>query len=55
MPGVSRLGEHFPQRLYEDQWAFEHAPAELARDLLEMGIGGMKIWPFDPSRMPPAA
>ena len=48
VPGVSRLGEHRPERLYEDQWAFEHSPAELARDLLEMGIGGMKIWPFDP-------
>lgn len=32
---------------YEDLDAFLHRPVELARSLLEMGITGMKIWPFD--------
>jgi galactonate dehydratase len=31
----------------DDLYAFEHTPAELARSLLEEGIAGMKIWPFD--------
>jgi galactonate dehydratase len=33
---------------YEDLDAFMHRADELARDLLEQGITGMKIWPFDP-------
>lgn len=32
---------------YEDLDAFLHRPAELARELLDEGITGMKIWPFD--------
>jgi L-alanine-DL-glutamate epimerase-like enolase superfamily enzyme len=32
---------------YEDLDGFLHRPVELARSLLEMGITGMKIWPFD--------
>lgn len=32
---------------YEDLYAQIHHPAELARDLLEQGITGMKVWPFD--------
>jgi L-alanine-DL-glutamate epimerase-like enolase superfamily enzyme len=32
---------------YEDLDAFLHRPDELAHSLLEMGITGMKIWPFD--------
>jgi galactonate dehydratase len=32
---------------YEDMEAFLHRADELAVDLLEQGITGMKIWPFD--------
>lgn len=32
---------------YEDLEAFLERPAELAGELLEMGISAMKIWPFD--------
>ena len=32
---------------YEDLDAFLERPAELAAELLEMGISAMKIWPFD--------
>jgi galactonate dehydratase len=32
---------------YEDLYAAIHHPAELARDLLDHGITGMKVWPFD--------
>jgi L-alanine-DL-glutamate epimerase-like enolase superfamily enzyme len=32
---------------YEDLEAFLHRPAELAKELLAEGIGGMKVWPFD--------
>lgn len=34
-------------RRYEDLDAFLNRPAELAADLLEMGVESMKIWPFD--------
>ncbi|MDB5058623.1 MAG: mandelate racemase/muconate lactonizing enzyme family protein, partial [Chloroflexi bacterium] len=33
---------------YEDLGAFMHRAGELAVSLLEQGITGMKIWPFDP-------
>lgn len=33
---------------YEDLYGFLHCPEGLAQELLESGIGGMKIWPFDP-------
>ncbi|WP_433258373.1 mandelate racemase/muconate lactonizing enzyme family protein [Streptosporangium sp. CA-135522] len=32
---------------YEDLNAFLTQPARLARELLDEGLGGMKIWPFD--------
>jgi galactonate dehydratase len=47
LPGDSLFGSMDPGRPFEDLWAQEHAPAELAESLLEMGIGAMKIWPFD--------
>ena len=34
---------------YEDLGAFLHRADELAQSLLEQGITGMKIWPFDPA------
>ncbi|HZO03143.1 MAG TPA: mandelate racemase/muconate lactonizing enzyme family protein [Burkholderiales bacterium] len=34
---------------YEDLDAFLHRADELAQSLLEQGITGMKIWPFDPA------
>src|SRR5919109_3419576 len=37
-----------PQGPYEDLDAFLHRADELAQSLLEEGIDGMKIWPFDP-------
>ena len=37
-----------PQGPYEDLDAFLHRADELAQSLLEKGITGMKIWPFDP-------
>jgi L-alanine-DL-glutamate epimerase-like enolase superfamily enzyme len=33
---------------YEDLDAFLHRADELARSLLDQGVTGMKIWPFDP-------
>ncbi|MCC5947361.1 MAG: mandelate racemase/muconate lactonizing enzyme family protein [Nitriliruptoraceae bacterium] len=33
---------------YEDLHAFMTRPGELAEELVEAGIGGMKVWPFDP-------
>jgi L-alanine-DL-glutamate epimerase-like enolase superfamily enzyme len=36
-----------PERPYEDLDAFLARADELAHSLLEMGITGMKIWPFD--------
>jgi L-alanine-DL-glutamate epimerase-like enolase superfamily enzyme len=38
--------EHAADR-YDDLYLQRHEPAELARSLLEMGFGAMKIWPFD--------
>lgn len=32
---------------YEDLWRFLHEPAALARDLLDQGYQGLKVWPFD--------
>lgn len=37
-----------PEGPYEDLEAFLTRPGELSLDLLEQGINGMKIWPFDP-------
>lgn len=49
-PEVSQA-EALPEtrdRPYEDLEAFLHRADELAVSLLEQGITGMKIWPFDP-------
>ena len=32
---------------YEDLWRFLNEPAALARDIVEAGYRGMKVWPFD--------
>lgn len=47
VPGDKLFGAVSADRRYEDLWAFHNEPAELARSLLEMGFGAMKIWPFD--------
>jgi galactonate dehydratase len=47
VPGRLYTGVIESARGFEDLWAFQHAPEELAADLLAMGITGMKIWPFD--------
>ncbi|MDP6345960.1 MAG: mandelate racemase/muconate lactonizing enzyme family protein [Alphaproteobacteria bacterium] len=50
---VKQSTDHFnlpgdrPEGPYEDLQAFLHDAGELAESLLEMGITGMKIWPFD--------
>jgi len=36
---------------YADLDGFMHRAGELAEDLLDSGIGAMKIWPFDPAGM----
>ena len=36
-----------PGGLHEDMWATLNTPGDLARDLLDSGIGTMKILPFD--------
>src|SRR5262249_48534895 len=41
------IGEPSKNRPYEDLDAFLHRADELAPSLLEQGITGMKIWPFD--------
>jgi len=38
-----------PDRPYEDLLAFRFEADRLARSLLDEGIRGMKIWPFDPA------
>lgn len=43
--GIGDETHQFDQ--YEDLRAFMDHPAELARELLDQGITGMKIWPFD--------
>lgn len=46
--GLDVRGSEKPSDRYEDLEAFLTRPGELAQDLLDEGIGGMKIWPFDP-------
>lgn len=41
-------GTDDPTGPLDDLWAQRHAPADLARSLLDEGITAMKIWPFDP-------
>ena len=36
-----------PSGDFEDLWAFLNEPARLARELVESGFQGMKVWPFD--------
>lgn len=36
-----------PEGDHEDLWAFLNEPARLARELLNAGYRGMKVWPFD--------
>ena len=40
-------GNQKPEGDYEDLWAFLNEPGRLARELLEAGYTGMKVWPFD--------
>ena len=49
-PGSMNWGiyEPSPDGRHEDLEAFLHHPAQLARRLLDEGVAGMKIWPFDP-------
>ncbi len=48
-PTYNTCGSYGP---YDDHEAFHDRPAQLARDLLAMGIRGMKIWPFDDVAVP---
>ncbi len=49
VPGGSQAGYGSPRRSgqLDDFDAFLHRPAELARELVDEGARGMKIWPFD--------
>lgn len=42
------IGTEVSEEPYEDLEAFLHRADELACSLLEEGVTGMKIWPFDP-------
>ncbi|MEV4736836.1 MULTISPECIES: mandelate racemase/muconate lactonizing enzyme family protein [unclassified Microbacterium] len=41
------IGDGRARGPYEDLWSFLHRPGELARELVDAGFGGMKVWPFD--------
>lgn len=43
----SWFGRDHELQALDDLHAFEHEPERLARDLLDEGVSGMKIWPFD--------
>ena len=45
--GIPLADEAGSEARYEDLWAFHNEPAKLARELLDAGYPGMKIWPFD--------
>lgn len=47
LPAERLYGAHEEGRAYEDLRAFHDDAGTLARDLLDMGIRAMKIWPFD--------
>jgi L-alanine-DL-glutamate epimerase-like enolase superfamily enzyme len=40
-------GNQRPKGEHEDLWAFLNEPGRLARELLDAGYRGMKVWPFD--------
>lgn len=40
-------GNSRPPGDFEDLWAFLNEPARLARELVDAGFKGMKVWPFD--------
>jgi galactonate dehydratase len=40
-------GNNRPPGDFEDLWAFLNEPARLARELIDAGFKGMKVWPFD--------
>lgn len=41
------IGTGRPEGSYEDLWGFLNEPARLARELVDQGYPGMKVWPFD--------
>jgi L-alanine-DL-glutamate epimerase-like enolase superfamily enzyme len=45
--GTANFGLDAKQGEYEDLQGFLTRPEEVAQSLLDMGIGAMKIWPFD--------
>lgn len=47
-PGIRRANTQQITNLYRDYEAWHEDAGKLARSLLDMGIKGMKIWPFDP-------
>jgi len=44
--GLPPAGADEPGRM-EDLWSFLNRPGDLAQELLDNGIRGMKVWPFD--------
>jgi len=47
-PGVARKNAPVLAQQYRDYEAWHEDAGKLAKSLLDMGITGMKIWPFDP-------
>jgi len=43
-PGHGDPGQPGP---WEDNWASQHSPADLAEELIALGFRGMKLWSFD--------
>jgi len=41
------IADSKPDGPYEDLWGFLNEPGRLARELLDAGYKGMKVWPFD--------
>ncbi len=41
------IADSKPDGPYEDLWGFLNEPGRLARELLDAGYTGMKVWPFD--------
>lgn len=45
-PGYGPVGNEGP---LNDYWSVVHRPVEYARELLDEGIGGLKVWTLDPA------
>ena len=46
-PGWPGYGDEGNPGPHQDNWASIHAAGDLAQELVDEGIAGMKVWPFD--------